>query len=354
MFNLDDTENLSNFDRQDMLNHIDGLPDQLEESWKLGIDFQLPQFSGIQNILISGMGGSAIGGDLLAAYVEPFCRVPVITQRDYSLPAWAEGPQTLVIASSHSGDTEEVLYTFREAQAKGSACLAITTGGELERLAVAGGSPVLKFCHAGQPRSAVGYSFGLLLSVFARLDLIPDPEDELFSAASAMRLQQKSIQMDVQSAQNIAKRYAGQMMGRFVAIFGSGILSPVARRWKTQINELAKAWAQYEILPEADHNTLTGVMQPQKMTPSILTLFLCCPGDHPRNRLRSDLTRQTFMVEGLNTDVIYAQGTNSLSYQWTSLHLGDYISYYLAMGYGIDPTPVEAIKNLKREMLSAG
>jgi glucose/mannose-6-phosphate isomerase len=259
-----------------------------------------------------------------------------------------------VIASSHSGNTEEVLQTFGEAQQCGSSCLAVTTGGELLRLALAGGTPLLRFDHSGQPRSAVGFSFGLLLSVFTHLKLIPNPENELFLTVKAMRSQQKFLKADVPAVRNIAKRYAGQMLGRWVTILGSGILAPVARRWKTQVNELAKAWAQYEVLPEADHNTLAGVLEPQNSLPGLLALFLQCPADHPRNRLRSELTRKVFMVEGITTDDIHALGENRLSYQWTCLHLGDYISYYLAMGYGIDPTPVEAIKSLKMEMKAAG
>ena len=125
-----------------------------------------------------------------------------------------------------------------------------------------------------------------------------------------MRLQQEQFFAHVPAALNPAKRYAGQMMGRWVTIFGSGILAPVARRWKTQVNELAKAWAQYELLPEADHNTLTGVLEPQNSLPGILALFLRCPADHPRNRLRSELTRKLFMVEGINTDDIHALGEN--------------------------------------------
>lgn len=354
MFNLDDYSKFAGIDRQNMLEHIDTLPDQLEQAWQLGTSFHMPHYQGIQNVLISGMGGSAIGGDLLAAFIEPYCRVPVITHRDYGLPAWAAGPGTLVIASSHSGNTEEVLHTFGEARQSGASCLVVTTGGELERLALADGTPLLRFDHSGQPRSAVGFSFGLLLSILTRLELIPNPENELYSAVEAMRSQQQSVKADVPATRNIAKRYAGQMMGRWVTIFGSGILAPVARRWKTQINELAKAWAQYELLPEADHNTLTGVLEPQTSLPGILALFLRCPSDHPRNHLRSELTRKLFMVEGINTDDIHALGENRLSYQWTCLHLGDYISYYLAMGYGIDPTPVEAIKGLKMEMKTAG
>jgi glucose/mannose-6-phosphate isomerase len=139
-----------------------------------------------------------------------------------------------------------------------------------------------------------------------------------------------------------------------VAVFGSGILAPVARRWKCQINELAKAWAQFEFLPEADHNTLAGLLNPDENLARTMALFLCGPADHPRNRLRSDLTRKVFMLEGLSTDSFDARGDTPLANQWTTLHFGDYTAYYLAMTYGVDPTPVSALETLKQELRAAG
>ncbi len=125
-------------------------------------------------------------------------------------------------------------------------------------------------------------------------------------------------------------------------------MSAVARRWKGQINKLAKAGANVEILPEADHNTLAGTLNPQEtLNAHTMTLFLRAPSDHPRNRLRSDLTRQAFMLEGMNTDYIDARGDTPLANLWTAILFGDYMAYYLAMGYGVDPTPVNALVDFK-------
>jgi glucose/mannose-6-phosphate isomerase len=300
------------------------------------------------------MGGSAIGADLLAAYAAPTCSVPLLVRREYELPAWARGPQTLVIATSHSGNTEETLQAFAEALESGAKCLAVTTGGALAQKASSAGVPLWQFTHRGQPRAAVGYSFGLLLCLLSRLGLVSDPQPELQSALKAMKVQRQSLLAEVPAARNLAKRYAGQMMGRFVAVFGAGLLVPVALRWKTQINELAKAWAQSEALPEADHNTIAGILEPESALPGLVALFLRSPADHPRNRLRSDLTRKTLMLQGINTDFIDARGNDPLSHLWTCLHLGDYIAYYLALSYGIDPTPVESIESFKMELKRAG
>lgn len=337
-------------DPQDMLSHIAGLPDQLEAAWKLGNTLPLPTGAGIERVVITGMGGSAIGGDLLVAYTEPTCRVPTVVQRDYQLPAWAEGKSTLVIASSHSGNTEETLAAFDEATRKGCQRLAIATGGELSGVAKATGAGVWNFEHRGQPRSAVGFSFGLLLAAFYRLGFIPDPTREVEDAAAAMRQQQRMLQADVPIVNNPAKRQAGQLVNRWVTVLGSGVMAPVARRWKGQISEVGKAWAQFEFLPEADHNTLAGTQNPANLLAKTVVLVLRAPCDHPRNRLRADLTKKIFMLEGLGTDFYEAAGSTTLANQWTALHFGDYMAYYLAMLYEVDPTPVTVMEELKKEL----
>ncbi len=351
--NLDDPSLFKQFDLQNMLAEIDDLPGQLQSAWELGQWLPLPDWTGIQRMVIAGMGGSAIGGDLLTAWAASTCRVPVVVHRDYGLPAWAYSAETLVIASSHSGNTEETLSSFKSARENGCCRLAITTGGELAALATQQGTPLWQFEHGGMPRAAVGFSFGLLLAAFTRLGLVADPSGELGEATAAMKKQQASLRADVPVTKNPAKRLAGQLVGRWVTVIGSDYLTPVARRWKTQINELAKASAGFEFLPEADHNTLAGLLSPEEVLAHTMTLFLRAPSDHPHNRLRSDLTRQAFMVKGLNTDFYAAQGDSPLAHIWTALHFGDYTAYYLAMAYRVDPTPVEVLTSLKAALKKA-
>ncbi len=351
---LDHLERFRELDTLDMYGEIHGLPDQLQEAWRLGMHQPLPEAEGIQNIIISGMGGSAIGADLVASYVEPICPVPVVVQRDYTLPAWANGRGTLMIASSHSGNTEETLTAFEQARSRGMRMLTVSTGGKLGEMAESMGVPSWRFEHEGQPRAAVGYSFGLLLAAIYRLGLIPDPSGHLKAAIEAMREQQVDLEADVPVERNPAKRLAGQLYGRWITVIGAGMLDPVARRWKGQMSEVAKAWAQFEFLPEADHNTLAGLENPEELFSRMIVLFLKAPSYHQRNTLRTDLTRKVFMMQGINTDVITAKGEAPLSHMWTALHYGDYTSYYLAMAYGVDPTPIEALAAFKKEMAKAG
>lgn len=351
--NLDDLERFRVLDPEGMLAEVDSLPDQLAKAWELGRGLPLPTMEGLRQVVIAGMGGSAIGGDLLTAYAATHAAVPILVWRNYDLPAFARGPETLVIASSHSGDTEETLSTFERGLEVGVRLLAVSTGGELARRAEAAAVPLWRFEHAGQPRAAVGFSFGLLLAALSRLGLLPDPSDELADAVTAMVEQQDGLRAEVPVVKNPAKRMAGQFMERWPTILGAGLLAPVARRWRTQVAELAKSVAQFEELPEADHNMVAGVEQPEALFGRSMVVFLKGSRQHPRNQRRAEVTRDVLMVEGFNTDVFEAKGETRLAQQWTSLHFGDYTAYYLAMAYGIDPTPVAVIEALKGRLKEA-
>ena len=304
-----------------------------------------------KQVVMAGMGGSAIGADLLAAYCASLCLLPVSVHRNYDLPLFARGAGTLVICSSHSGNTEETLSAFEAARKAECTVIVVSTGGALTKRAKENGAPVWSFDHAGQPRAAVGFSFGLLLALFQRLGFIPDQKESVDDAVAAMKRSQKYLKADVIAAKNPAKRYAGQLMGRWVTIVGSDVMAPVARRWKEQLNEVAKAGANFEFLPEADHNTLAGTMNHQEtLNAHTITLFLRADSDHPRNRLRSDMTRQAFMLEGMNTDHVDARGNTPLAQIWTTILFGDYMAYYLAMAYGVDPAPTHTMDEFKKGM----
>lgn len=352
--NLDDLERFKQLDTLNMLGEIDNLPDQLASAYQLGMKHDLPDWRNFRQVVIAGMGGSAIGADLLAAYCASLAPLPVSVHRDYSLPVFARGEESLVICSSHSGNTEETLDAFDSARKAECRIVVVCTGGELAKRAKENNIPLWTFDHAGQPRAAVGFSFGLLLAMFQRLGFLPDQSKEMQDAVASMKRTQQHLKADVPAVKNPAKRYAGQLMGRWVTFMGSGLLSVVSRRWKGQINEVAKAGANFEFLPEADHNTLAGTMNPQEtLNAHTMTLFLRAPSDHPRNRLRSDLTRKAFMLEGMNTDYIDARGETPLAHMWTSILFGDYMAYYLAMGYGVDPTPIQALVEFKEAMKEA-
>jgi glucose/mannose-6-phosphate isomerase len=348
--NLDDLDHIKSLDSQNFLHDVDTLPDQVAEAWQLAQLASLPdRYQGVQNVVITGMGGSAIGGSLVQAFVAAECSAPIAVVRGYSLPAYV-GPRTLVIGSSHSGNTEETLAACQAALERGARLLAITRGGKLAALAEGGGQAVWRFEHAGQPRAAVGYSFMLTLGALAKLGLVADKSSEIAGAVAAMRAQQQHFRAGVPVTANAAKRLAGQLMGRLPLIFGADHLAPVARRWKGQLNEVGKALAAFDELPEMDHNSVVGTLYAEPLIGKSLALFLRSSYDHPRNQRRADITREIYMSAGFNTDAIEATGPSALAHMLTALHYGDYAAFYLAICYGTDPSPIPQIDYLKGEL----
>jgi glucose/mannose-6-phosphate isomerase len=351
--NLDDADHRRRIDPQGMLGKIDELPDQVETAWARAGRLPLGDPSAPRHIVFCGMGGSAIGADLACAFARSRSRASLTVWRDYDLPAWAEGADTLVVASSHSGNTEETLSAYQLAKARGARCLVFTSGGTLQSEATAAGDPLWPIEHPGPPRAAVGFSFAFSLGILSRLGLIEDPSDDVARAIAAMREQSAHLKAEVPVVHNPAKRMGGQLMDRWPIFFGGGVLAPVARRWRSQVNELAKAPAEFEELPEGDHNVVTGTLGPQALIGKTMVVFLRAGLDDPRLARRAEATRQVLMVEGFNTDLIDGAGDCLLAQQWTCLHYGDYAAYYLAIAYGVDPTPIPAIENFKEILRSS-
>jgi glucose/mannose-6-phosphate isomerase len=348
--NLDDTTKIAEIDTQGILQQIDSLPEQLNSAWKLGFDLPLVRMEEIQNVVLAGMGGSSIGAELMSSLIVDRCPVPVMVLRDYDLPAFTKGSGSLVVLTSFSGNTEETLSAFNQAVQNHCQIVTISTGGRLHELAETGGFAAWKFTHQGPPRSSIAFSFGLLMALFTRLGLVADATSEISAAIIAMSEQRELLSAASPVSNNPAKRLAGQMVGRSVTIFGAGHMAAVARRWKGQINENAKSLANFEVLPEADHNAITGIYFPSQEVEHLMALFLGSSSDHPRNKLRMHLTRQTMMLEGINTDTFIATGASKIEQIWRAVQFGDYVSYYLALCCDVDPAITPGIDNLKQSL----
>ena len=353
MINLDDPIVYQQFDQAGMFGHIAALPDQCEAGWKLMQFVDLPaSFSQVDKIVVSAMGGSAIGGSLLASLIADECRVPLLVLRDYALPAYVRGPFSLVVSASYSGETEETLSAFDEARRRGCQLMALTTGGTLAQRARDYGAALATFHYPSPPRAALGYSFASLLAMLCRLGLVADKSADLAEAVTVMRAWRKEIEPSAPVGRNSAKRLAGQMMGRHVVVWGSGILAEVARRWKGQVNENAKQWSAFEVLPEADHNAICGTL-PDEVAAKTFVLFLTSTLDHPRTQLRHAITRQVFLTSGIITDVVAARGQSRLAQMLSTIHYGDYVSGYLGLLNKVDPTAIAGIVELKARLAEA-
>jgi glucose/mannose-6-phosphate isomerase len=348
--NLDDLAGLRAIDTQNFLSDVDSVPDQLAQAWELARSLSLPgSLNAVQQVALIGMGSSALAGALAQAYAAGASRTPIVGLPTDSLPAWV-GAHTLVIANSYSGDTEETLAACRAALARGARLVAITRGGQLANLAEQAGQTVWRFEHNGQSRAALGYAFALTLGVLAKLGVIPDPSAELAGAVAALRAQQRQLWAETPVTGNPAKRLAGQFMDRIPLICGAGRLAPVARYWKNQINTVAKAVAVWDELPEMGHNSVAGTLYPEGLVGKFLALFLRSSFELPRQAGRAEITREIFMTSGFNTDSIAAAGPSPLAHLLTSLHYGDYVAYYLAICYGVDPSPIPQVDYLRERL----
>ncbi len=348
-----DTLDLKTVDPDNMLKLVRELPVQCHDAWQQVQSFRLPDdYRDVNAVAILGMGGSAIGGDLARTLAADTSPMPIATLREYDLPAWVNR-RALVIACSYSGNTEETLSAFGQAVARGGKLAAITTGGQLVQMALAVNASVFHFSYPSQPRAALGWSLVPLLGIFRQLGLMPDPSAAVAEAIQVMQSWQAEIDFTVPTADNAAKQLALRLHGKLPIAYGGGLLAEVARRWKGQFNENAKNWGAFEVLPELDHNAVLGYEHPADLADRLTVLMLTCPADHPRVALRQKVTADLLQKAGVAVEWVAARGQSKLAQMLSIIHFGDYVSYYLALLNGADPSHVNAINYLKKVLAGA-
>lgn len=344
---LDDPAARARLDPGEMGAAVSGLPDQCRAAWDEARRLQLPNvYREIDRIVILGMGGSAMAGDIFRLLLARECPVPVINHRHYDLPPCVD-ERTLLIASSFSGNTEETMSAFERGLATPAKKLVITTGGRLLATARANGIPAFVFQFRGEPRSAFGYGLMPLLAVAAATDLMQGIERDVGEAISAMEALRSRVGEDAPLAENGAKRLASRLFGRLPVIYAAELLTEVAHRWKTQLNESTKVWAFYEQIPEANHNALVSFELPPAVSQTVTAVYLRSPNYHPRVALQFDFSQRALSAAGVPFEEVRAEGNSGLAQAMTGVLMGDYVSYYLALLGGVDPTPTTPIDNLK-------
>jgi len=350
MVNLDDAKVHKQFDPENMLGHLHGLPQQCRAAWDKAIKFKLPKdYANIDKIVILGMGGSAIGGDLVRSLFSSKKKPIIFVSREYDLPAFVDD-RTLVIASGYSGNTEETLSAFSQALKSKCRKLAITTGGELKAMSEDAKLPVFIIDYVSQPRAALGYSFMSLLAFMQKLNFTGDKSDEVEAMIQDLEKMLGELKETVPTSSNPAKQLAARLHGKIAVIYGAGILSEVAHRWKTQINENSKGWAFYDVFSELNHNAIVGYQFPKELTSKIYVVLLRCPSLHPRILIRYRITGEFLEQSGISHDTIDSRGKSELSQMMSLIYFGDWVSYYLAMLNQIDPTPLNAVDYLKNRL----
>lgn len=308
--------------------------------------------SGITSIVLAGMGGSAIGGDLARSYLSGELKVPLAVSRSYALPAYVDR-KTLVIVSSYSGNTEETLSSYRDAIRRRARVLCITTGGEVERLARKHKHSCIRVPSGLQPRAALGYSFFPLLIALARLGFIRSQKRDIKEAISGLKFRSQ-IYRDPRSPGNVPLNVATHLHGKLPIFYcASDHLDAVNVRWRSQISENAKQLAYGHVLPEMNHNEIVGWKVNRGLMKKLTVVFLRDRGTHPRVQLREEITRR--IVKSYASDVfeVQSEGRSLLARIISLVYVGDWASYYLAILNRQNPTPVKVIEYLKNELARA-
>lgn len=332
-----------------MMRYLWELPGQFE--YGLAQRDALPKISGyIQNIVITGMGGSAIGGDILRGLAAKEAQVPVLVNRGYEVPRFV-GPQTLFLAVTYSGNTEETLSAFEQARKQGAQIVCLTSGGQIKELAGYHDYPCLTVPGGLSPRAATGYLFAPLALLLEKAGLVEGVGRDLEETVEVLYHLREQLNPEVLPEGNIAREAARVMKGALPVIWGSSGLSETAAfRWKAQINENAKSPAYYAVLPELNHNEIMGFDEPQELIKQFCLIVLRDSGDHPRVMRRIEITRELVQDKVKTWLEVQSSGRSWLARFYSLVYIGDYASTYLALEYGKDPIAIPAIDHLKTEL----
>ncbi len=340
---LDDPALVERVDPRGFHRLLSALPASAREAWRRGSEWPLPpSLHTPRKVLFAGVGGSAIGGDVVSTLAGVASEIPVQVVRQYEPPPVDE--HTLVIASSFSGNTEETLAAYEAS--RGAMRLALTTGGELARRAERDGVPVFTYAWDGPPRTGLGFGVFATLAILSRLGVFHLPPHEVDSTIEALETYTAQWTPDVPA--NEAKRIGRALYDRATLVIAPGALEVTARRWAGEIAENAKQWALAAGLPEFDHNLLeaAGVTT----VPGLGVVLLDSPVAHARNRLRVRETARLLRDAGTPVEVVELPGRTMLETIMLGCALGSWSSYYLALLRGADPYPIPVMDGLKARL----
>jgi glucose/mannose-6-phosphate isomerase len=354
---LDDPSSYQGLDPAGMLGFAIGFSSQVKEAAQIGREFAPPKsFRNPKHVVLSGMGGSAVAGDFLARLCESRLAAPFVVNRTYQIPAFVDR-DTLFIASSHSGNTEETLSAVAAALRRQARIICIATGGKLRDFARRHAGRKVAMLEAPQtdppmpPRAALGYSLIPLVRAFETLGLYPGAGRQIGEAISLLEHLRDRVSPDVPTDHNVAKQLANDLYGRLPWVHGTvGIMSAAAYRWRTQFNENSKMLAYSGEYPELNHNEVIGWEKAEGLRGTVEVVMLRSPADDWRVRARVDITKKKLVAPMAPVHLIEAQGRSPLAQLLWTIYLGDWVSLYLAFLNGVDPASIESINILKRDL----
>ena len=344
------SEEIAQIDPSGMRSLILNFPRQVEEAVAIGTASKIKfSISKINNIVVSGLGGSAIGGDLLRSYLAEEIAVPIAVSRNYFLPEYVD-ERSLVIVSSYSGNTEETISSHHDAVKRKAKVLCITSGGSVKQLAAKKKQPVLDIPGGLPPRAALGYSFFPTLIVLSKLGFFKSKKKEIDETIALLK-EKATAYGDLSSQNNSALGIAQALHGKLPVVYSSvDRFDTVNVRWRGQISENAKTLAYGHVFPELNHNEIVGWEVLKDVMKQIHVVILRDNEDNPRIQLRMNITKEIISDFADGITEVRSEGKSVLARMFSLLYLGDWVSFYLAMLNGVDPTPVKKIDFLKNEL----
>jgi len=349
-----------------MIELLEEFPQKMRDALRLGEEFIIPTgflpdpatttatttipSQNFKNILVLGMGGSAIGGDLLSDYLSDELSIPIVVIRGYNIPKFVD-ENSLVFAISYSGNTEETISNLKKCLKVKAKIIALTSGGKLTVLPQENSFPVIKVPEGIQPRAAISYLFFPILKVLQRLSLVKERSNEIEETISVLQDLSREYCAKSPSENNLAKKVALSLYQHLPLIYGSeGLLEAVAMRWKTQINENSKWPCFWNVFPELDHNEIVGYEIENSINRQVKIIYLQDKEGLLRLEQRREITRKIIEHKVAEFMVCSTKGKGKMARMFSLIFLGDMASYYLAILNQVDPTPVACIEDLKKEL----
>jgi glucose/mannose-6-phosphate isomerase len=349
---LDRLKLIEEIDKDDMLRLLVGFSSQSQEAIDIGRKAALPHLNPrmIENIIISGMGGSAIGGDLLRCSLIEKIKIPIFVNRNYTIPGFIS-EKSLVFICSYSGNTEETLSAFSRAKEKNATIIALSSNGKLEEIAKSEKFTFIKIPGGLPPRCALGYSFFPLLVALFRLKLVDFPFIELEETLSVLKTIEKENNPQVKTADNLAKEIALKLFKKLVIIYTwADYYEVAAYRFRCQLAENSKHLSSHHTIPEMNHNEIMGWSHPKSLLKNIEVVFLIDKTQHERVSKRIEILSPIIEKKAHDVVKIYTKGNNLLAKIFSLIYIGDFISFYLAILNKVNPTPVDTISYLKKKL----
>ena len=347
---LDTPEAVRQIDKENIAKILADFPNQLASARAGFAKIDLPkEIIQVKQVVFCGMGGSAIGAEVACDLSPGLIRKPLAVIRDYDLPAWIN-KETAVVVISYSGETAEALACFNQALSCAGVTIVVTSGGQLADQAVRAGVPLYKFDYKSPPRDALGYMLVPAIMILEKAGILNSKEADLTNAINLIQEISASYLPTAPTPQNKAKQLAYSLYDHVPIVVGSNITKSVARRWKNQFNEHSKNTSWFDCLPEANHNTVEGFGFPIRFKDDVVILLLESHFDHPEIVKRQSLWREQLIHQGIQAEAIEGQGEDIWANKLSLIYLGDWVSYYLALLYRIDPAEIPIINKLKAKL----